>query len=100
MKEKSTKAILARVLNETPLFIRKRASAYLQNIRKVSENEWLVWSDKGNGYRIRLEGEQVACSCPYFKQEKGNCKHICAVAAYELTELDVKPWLKKLGEKL
>lgn len=99
MKEKSAKAIWVEVLNETLLYIRRRASAYLQNIRKASETEWLVWSDRGNGYRIRLEGGRVACSCPYFQQEKGYCKHICAVAAHELTGLDVIPWLKKLEKK-
>jgi len=87
-------------LNETPLFIRRRASAYLQNVRKASENEWLVWGDEGVKYQIRLEKERITCSCPYFQQEKGYCKHICVVAAHELTELDVKPWLKKLEEKL
>lgn len=101
MKEKNTKAVWVKVLNETPhlhkeppIFIRRRASAYLQNITKASDNKWLVWSDEGINYQIRLERKRITCSCPYFQQEKGYCKHICAVAAHELTELDVKPWLK------
>lgn len=100
MKEENTRAIWARVLNETSLFVRRRASDYLQNVKKISENEWLVWSDEGIRYQIRLEKERITCSCPYFQQEKGYCKHICAVAVHELTRLDVIPWLKKLEEKL
>jgi len=100
MTKTSAKIVWVRVLNETPLFIRRRASAYLKNIRKTSENEWMIWSDEGARYRVRLERGQAACSCPYSQQEKGRCKHICAIAAFELTKSDVVPWLMKLAEEL
>ena len=99
MAKTSAKTIWVRVLNEAPLFIRRRASAYLQNIRKTSENEWMVWSDEGAQYRVRLERGRVSCSCPYSQQNKGYCKHICAIAAFELTNTDVIPWLRKLEER-
>ncbi len=97
---KSAKTLWVSVLNETPLFIRRRASAYLKNIRETSENEWMIWSDKGARYKVRLERGQVTCSCPYSEQEKGYCKHICAIAVFELNKSDVMPWLKKLEEEL
>lgn len=55
MAKTSAKTVWVRVLNEAPLFIRRRASAYLKNIRKTSENEWMIWSDKGARYRVRLK---------------------------------------------
>ncbi len=96
----NAKTIWAKVLKETPLPIRRRASAYLKNVQKISEKEWTVTSEMGAEYQIRLGEGQVTCSCPYFTQEKGYCKHICAVAAFELIRLDVTPWLRKLDEKL
>ena len=96
----NAKATWTKVLNETPLPIRRRASTYLRNVQKISESEWIVSSEMGTEYQVRLGEGQVACSCPYFIQEKGYCKHICAVAAFELTKLDVMPWLKKLEERL
>jgi len=100
MTRMNAKAIWIKVLKEAPLPIRRRASAYLENVQKVSENRWIVSSEIGAEYQVRLGEGQVACSCPYFTQEKGYCKHICAVAAFELTRLDVMPWLKKLEERL
>ena len=73
---------------------------YLRNVQRVAEGEWVVWSQGGTRYHVHLEGNRVVCSCPYFQQEKGYCKHICAVAVLELTEIDVIPWLKKLEENL
>jgi len=96
----NAKAIWVKVLKETPLPIRRRASAYLKNVQKISEKEWIVSSEMGPEYQVHLGKGQVACSCPYFTQEKGYCKHICAVAAFELAKLDVIPWLKKLEERL
>jgi len=96
----NAKAVWVKVLKEAPLPIRRRASAYLKNAQKISENEWIVSSEMGAEYQVRLEEGQVACSCPYFTQEKGYCKHICAVAAFELTKLDITPWLRKLNERL
>jgi len=98
MTKTSAKTVWVRVLNEAPLSIRRRASMYLKNIRKTSENEWMIWSDEGTRYRVHLKRGQVTCSCPYFQQEKGYCKHTCAIAAFELTKSDVMPWLKRLGE--
>ena len=100
MTKTSAKTVWVKVLSEAPLFIRRRASAYLKNIRKTSENEWMIWSDEGARYRVRLKRGQVTCSCPYSQQEKGHCKHICAIAAFELTKSDVMPWLEKLEEEL
>jgi len=99
MAERSAKTVWIKVLSETPLFIRRRASAYLKNIRKTSENEWMVWSDEGAQYWVRLERGKISCSCPYFQQNKGYCKHICAIAAFELTRTEVIPWLRKLEER-
>jgi len=99
MAEKSAKAVWVKALSEAPLFVRRRASAYLKNIQRSSENEWLVWSSEGTEYKVLLEKGLVECSCPYFK-DKSYCKHVCAVAAYELARLDVIPWLEKLEEKL
>ncbi len=100
MTRMNAKALWTKVLKETPLSIRRRASAYLKNVQKISEKEWIVSSEMGVEYQVHLGEGQVACSCPYFTQEKGYCKHICAVAAFELTKLDVMPWLRKLNEKL
>lgn len=100
MAEKRAKAVWVKVLKETPLFIRRRASAYVKNIRKISENEWLIWSGEGTQYRVHLGKDRVTCSCPFSQQEKGCCKHVCAVAAFELTRIEVMPWLRKLEERL
>jgi hypothetical protein len=94
------KAVWVKVLNETPIHVRRRASSYLKNVKKISEKEWLVWSREGVQYRVRLEKRNVTCSCPYTEREKGYCKHICAVAVHELTSIEVKPWLKELEKKL
>ncbi|KPV64668.1 MAG: SWIM zinc finger protein [Candidatus Bathyarchaeota archaeon BA1] len=99
-EEASTRDCWVRVLRETPILIRRRASAYLKNIQKTSKNEWLVWSDRETQYNVHLAKGQVTCTCPYSQQEKGYCKHICAVAAFELTRIDVMPWLKKLEGRL
>jgi len=96
----NAKAVWVKVLKEAPLPIRRRASAYLKSVQKISENGWIVSSEIGAEYQVSLEEGQVACSCPYFTQEKGYCKHICAVAAFELTKLDVAPWLRKINERL
>jgi len=98
--DQRAKAVWVKVLNETPLHIRRRASSYLKSVRKVSEKTWLVWSREGTQYRVCLEKGNVTCSCPYGEGEKGYCKHVCAVAVHELTQTEVKPWLKKLEEKL
>lgn len=100
MARMNAKTIWAKVLKETPLPIRRRASSYLRNVEKISENGWIVSSEMGAEYHVRLEEGEVACSCPYFTQERGYCKHICAVAAFELAKLDVTPWLGKINEKL
>lgn len=96
--DKGTKAVWVKVLNETPIHVRRRASSYLKSVKKTSEREWLVWSREGTQYRVRLERRNVTCSCPYAERERGCCKHICAVAVHELTRMEVKPWLKKLEE--
>lgn len=100
MAEKIAKSVWVKVLNEAPIFIRRKASAYLNNIRKTLENEWLVWTDRGTQYKVHLEKNMVKCSCPYFQQGEKYCKHVCAVASFELTRMDVIPWLKKLEERL
>jgi hypothetical protein len=97
---RKTKALWVRVLNEAPLHVRRRASSYLRRVKKLSERSWLVWSREGTQYRVCLEKADVSCSCPYGEREKGYCKHICAVAVHELVQVEVKPWLKKLEEKL
>jgi len=97
---KRVRSVWVRVLNETPLHVRRRASSYLRSVKKLSEREWLVWSREGTQYRVRFKKGEVACNCPYSEKEKGYCKHICAVAVHELANLEVKPWLKKLEEKL
>lgn len=99
---RTSREIWIKAVNETPLFIRRRASSYLKSIKKISENEWLVWSREGTQYRIRIEKDRkITCSCPYSQQEKeGYCKHVCAVAAHEIAETEVKPWLKKLEKRL
>jgi len=88
-----------KVLKETPLHVRRRASAYLESIKQTSTNEWVIQGGSGVQYYIRITGDKVTCTCPYYILEKGYCKHICAVAASELVKVDVLPWLKKL-EKL
>jgi hypothetical protein len=95
-----TKVVWVRVLNETPIRIRRRASAYLKRVKKTSEKSWLVWSREGVQYVVRLEGDRPTCSCPFDEREQSHCKHICAVAAYELMRTEVKPWLKELEKKL
>ncbi|MFQ6086887.1 MAG: SWIM zinc finger family protein [Candidatus Bathyarchaeia archaeon] len=98
--DKSAKAVWVKVLNETPIRVRRRASSYLKRIKEVSAKEWLVWSREGAQYRVRLEKGNVTCSCPYSEREQGYCKHICAVAVHELTLVEVKPWLRRLEERL
>jgi len=103
--EMRAKDLWRRVLEETPLQVRRRASPYLRNVRKVSEREWLVQGGEGLGYVIRIDEEEgeVTCSCPFFKSlesSKGYCKHICAVAAYEIVEKEVLPRLNELKERL
>jgi hypothetical protein len=95
-----TKVIWARVLNETPIHIRRRASPYLKRVKRISGRSWLVWSREGVQYVVRLEGDSLTCSCPFDEKEQSHCKHICAVAVHELTQMEVKPWLKKLERKL
>jgi hypothetical protein len=94
------KAVWVRVLNETPIHVRRRASSYLKRVKKISEKSWLVWSREGIQYNVCLEKERISCSCPYSEGETGYCKHMCAVAVHELTQLEVKPWLQKLEEEL
>jgi len=93
-----------RVLDKSPLQVRRRASPYLKSIRKVSEKEWLVRGSEGFEYTVRVEREgHVTCSCPFFKglgEDEGYCKHICAVAAYELVETEVLPRLNELEKNL
>jgi len=100
MSRMNAKALWTKVLKETPLPIRRRAAAYLKSVQKISEKEWIVSSEMGAEYQVHLGEGQVTCSCPYFTQEKGYCKHICAVAAFELTKLNVTPWLRKINERL
>lgn len=88
-----------KVLNKASLAVRRRASAYLDSVRKVSSNEWVVESGEGVCYSVRLRGNDVVCTCPYYALEKGYCKHICAVAVQELALIEVYPWLKKLKER-
>ena len=95
----SEKELWIRVLKNAPLHVRRRASAYLDNVKKVSADEWIVLSKDGAQYHVRIIRGEVTCTCPYYVLEKGICKHICAVAANELVKLDFMPWLKKL-EKL
>jgi len=99
MTETTRPEVWAEVLALAPLDVRRRASAYLRNIRKISEGEWLVWSSAGDQYKVSLTTDgRVTCSCPYSQQEKGYCKHICAVAAHELVKTKTLPWLRKLEE--
>jgi hypothetical protein len=98
--DKSTKAFWIKVLNETPIHVRRRASSYLKRVKEVSGKEWLVWSREGTQYKVSFEKGNITCSCPYAEREQGYCKHICAVAVHELTQAEVKPWLKRLEEKL
>jgi len=90
----------ASILNSVPLYIRRRASAYLDNVKQVSESEWTVLSESGAQYSVRVSNDKVSCTCPYFSLEKGYCKHICAVAVNELAKLEVLPWIKKIKKKL
>ena len=92
----SEKELWIRVLKNAPLHVRRRASAYLDNVKKVSADEWIVLSKDGAQYHVRVTRDEVTCTCPYYVLEKGICKHICAVAANELVKLDFMPWLKKL----
>jgi len=91
-----SKQFWARVLNEVPLVVRRRASHYLDNVKKVSENKWIVWGSQGVQYIIKSNFEEgrVMCTCPYFTEGKGYCKHIAAVSVNELFKLDF-PSLKK-----
>ena len=93
--------IWVHVLDETPLQVRRRASSYLKNIRKISDAEWVVRGSGGFEYRVRIERKgQVTCSCPFFKSlGEGYCKHICAVAASELVKMEILPRLGKLLEE-
>jgi len=97
---KKEKNFWIRILNSTPLHIRRRASSYLDNVKQVSNGEWIVLSESGAQYSVRVSDNNVSCTCPYFSLEKGYCKHICAVAVNELAKSEVLPWLKKLREKL
>lgn len=96
----NAKAFWAKVLMETPLHIRRRASAYLKRVKRTSEVSWLVWSKEGSQYNVRLEKGSLTCSCPFDKRERGYCKHICAVAVHELVRREVRPWLRRLEQKL
>jgi hypothetical protein len=84
----------ARILNEIPLIIRRRASAYLRNIKQIAENRWSVWSNKGAQYTVHVKGGKVVCSCAYYEKE-GFCKHIAAVCAHQLFQ-DFIAWREKL----
>ncbi|HEX69249.1 MAG TPA: SWIM zinc finger family protein [Candidatus Bathyarchaeota archaeon] len=79
-----------KVLESTPLQVRRRASAYLENVKKISADEWVVLSKSGVQYYVRIVRGEVTCTCPYYTLEKGYCKHICAVAANELVKLDFR----------
>jgi len=97
---RQARAIWVKVLNETPISVRRRASPYLKRVKKTSENSWLVWSREGVQYVVRLEGDHPKCSCPFDEKEPSPCKHICAVAVNELMRMEVKPWLEELKKKL
>jgi len=92
MTDPTPDEVWSEVLAVSPLRVRRRASAYLKSIRRISEGEWLVWSRAGDEYKVRLTREKrVICSCPYSLREKGYCKHACAVAAHELVEMKTLP---------
>jgi len=82
------KKFWAELLNSIPLLIRRRASYYLGNIKKISLQEWVVWSSSGAQYNVRVEDEGITCTCPYFQERKGYCKHIASVCVHELIRLD------------
>jgi hypothetical protein len=75
-----------KVLDSIPLVIRRRASAYLRNVKRISEREWKVWSDRGTEYVVHVKRGKVTCSCAYYEKE-GLCKHIAAVCAHKLFEI-------------
>ena len=90
----------AKILDQAPLIIRRRAAYYLENTKQISESEWKVWSISGSQYTVQRNGREMTCTCPYFQEGRGLCKHIASVAANQLIELDYKPWKENLEAKL
>jgi hypothetical protein len=95
-KSSESKTFWAKILDQAPLPIRRRASHYLENIKQISESEWKVWSSSGSQYTVQRKDREITCTCPYFQEGRGFCKHIASVAANQLIELDYKPWKEKL----
>jgi len=90
------KQFWTRVLNDIPLVVRRRASYYLNNVKKFSENQWTVRGSQGVQYIVKLNFKEgrVTCTCPYLTSGKGYCKHIASFSVHELFKLDF-PNLKK-----
>ena len=56
-------------------------------VDKISDVTYRVWSQSGNGHYIVVkEGLEWKCECPDFVLNHVACKHIHAVAQYELNE--------------
>ncbi len=90
----------ASLLNSIDEKIRVRASAYLSNVQRISDNAWVVQSVKTpKEYLVKLEGGRLTCTCPFFSKE-GTCKHVAAVAAYELIKRDFPRLKKKIARVL
>lgn len=90
------KKFWAKILDQAPLLIRRRATYYLENTKKISESEWKVRSSSGAQYIVQRKDREITCMCPYFQEGRGFCKHIVSVAVNQLIELDYKPWKEKL----
>lgn len=88
----------AKLIDEIPLYVRRRASWYLKNVKKLTDFAWLVWSSKGTQYMVELKKGKVVCSCPFFQAKGQPCKHIAAVCVHELILYDFLPWKRKLED--
>ena len=68
-------------------------------VDKISDITYRVWSQSGNGHYIVVkEGLEWKCECPDFTLNHATCKHIHAVAQYELNQRRTSP-LQEVDEK-
>jgi len=95
-KSNESKTFWAKILDQAQLPVRRRAAYYLENAKQISESGWKVWGSSGSQSTVQQKGRGITCTCPYFQEGRGFCKHIASVAANQLIELDYKPWKEKL----
>jgi len=67
----------------------KELTAGHDTIEAIGRSEWSVASQSGIGrYRVWFAGEEGRCTCPDFAKRSAPCKHILAVIARGLPEIE------------